>query len=144
FSGETPGQGVTRPGHITGAENVFWRNTIISEADPRLRSAQVNRALFSVAGAVHNREAVFNAREADRRAKRDRELLSDSARRAQSRQPRADPEAARGSTVVVYCRTGVQASYLYFVSRYLGYDTKMYDASFIDWSRRGDAYPVER
>jgi thiosulfate/3-mercaptopyruvate sulfurtransferase len=143
FTGETPGEGVTRPGHITGARNVFWRNTVISEADPRLRSAQVNRALFSVAGAVHPQEAAFYGREAERRAKRDRALLSDSARKAQSRQPR-NTAAPRGSTVVTYCRTGVQASYLYFVARYLGYDAKMYDGSFVDWSRRGADYPVER
>jgi thiosulfate/3-mercaptopyruvate sulfurtransferase len=48
-----------------------------------------------------------------------------------------------GETVVTYCRTGIQASFAYFVARYLGYDTKMYDASFIDWSSRSDL-PVER
>ena len=46
--------------------------------------------------------------------------------------------------MVVYCRTGVQASWDYFVARYLGYQVKMYDGSFIDWSRRGADYPVER
>ena len=44
--------------------------------------------------------------------------------------------ARPGRTVVTYCRTGVQASYLYFVARYLGYSPKMYDGSFIEWSRR--------
>lgn len=48
-----------------------------------------------------------------------------------------------GSTVVTYCRTGVQASHAYFVARYLGYDARMYDGSFLDWSRR-PGYPVER
>lgn len=42
------------------------------------------------------------------------------------------------SDIVVYCRTGVQASYLYFVLRTLGYAPRMYDGSFIDWSRRAD------
>lgn len=46
-------------------------------------------------------------------------------------------------TVVSYCRTGMQASFAYFVARYLGYDTRMYDASFLDWSRRAEL-PVER
>lgn len=45
--------------------------------------------------------------------------------------------------VVTYCRTGVQASHAYFVARYLGFGPKMYDASYIDWSRR-DQLPVSR
>ncbi|HWK89987.1 MAG TPA: rhodanese-like domain-containing protein, partial [Longimicrobium sp.] len=69
FRGEEPGQGVTRPGHIRGAQNVFWRNLIMSEADPRLRSREVVWAFFDVA------------------------------------------DVERGDTVVVYCRTGVQASF---------------------------------
>lgn len=48
-----------------------------------------------------------------------------------------------GATVVTYCRTGMQASFAYFVARYLGYETKMYDGSFMDWSRR-EGLPVER
>jgi len=43
-----------------------------------------------------------------------------------------------GDTVVTYCRTGMQSSFAYFVSRYLGYETRMYDGSFIDWSPRED------
>lgn len=45
---------------------------------------------------------------------------------------------APGRAIVTYCRTGVQASYLYFVARYLGYAPRLYDGSFIDWSRRAD------
>ena len=48
-----------------------------------------------------------------------------------------------GDLVVTYCRSGMQASYAYFVARYLGYDTKMYDGSFMDWSRRPEL-PVAR
>jgi thiosulfate/3-mercaptopyruvate sulfurtransferase len=51
--------------------------------------------------------------------------------------------AREGRTVMNYCRTGVQASHAYFVARYLGYDTKLYDGSFIEWSNR-DELPVER
>ena len=47
-----------------------------------------------------------------------------------------------GDTVVAYCRTGGQASFLYAVARHLGYDVKLYDGSYVDWSRT--AYPVER
>lgn len=54
-----------------------------------------------------------------------------------------DAGAEPGDTVVTYCRTGVQASFAYFVARYLGFETRLYDGSFIDWSRRGDL-PVAR
>lgn len=48
-----------------------------------------------------------------------------------------------GDTVVTYCRTGIMASYAYFAARYLGYPVRMYDGSFVEWSRN-TAYPVER
>ncbi len=40
-----------------------------------------------------------------------------------------------GDRIVTYCRSGMQASYLYFVARYLGYETKMYDGSMAEWTR---------
>ena len=40
------------------------------------------------------------------------------------------------TTVVVYCAIGMRASFAYFVSRYLGYETKFYDGSWHDWSKR--------
>ena len=139
FLGTDPGQGVTRPGHIPGARNIFWRNTIVSEMDPELRSREVLRALFTLAGA---RTGIEEQRQQEQSRRRERERARANGERA----PRDQAQAAapRGSTVVVYCRTGVQASMLYFVSRYLGYDTKMYDGSFADWSRRGADFPVER
>lgn len=48
-----------------------------------------------------------------------------------------------GREVVAYCRTGVQASFLYFVARYLGYRPRLYDGSFIEWSELAEL-PVER
>jgi thiosulfate/3-mercaptopyruvate sulfurtransferase len=102
YRGEVAGDGVTRPGHIPGAHNIFWRTALVSETDTRLRSPQVLAAAYTLA------------------------------------------DAAQGDTVIVYCRTGVQASHAYFVARYLERAVKMYDASFVDWSRRGEAYPVER
>ncbi|MEO7993827.1 MAG: sulfurtransferase [bacterium] len=48
-----------------------------------------------------------------------------------------------GKTPITYCRTGVQASYLYFIGRYLGYSPRLYDGSFSEWSRM-PALPVER
>jgi len=42
--------------------------------------------------------------------------------------------AAPGSQVITYCRSGMQSSFDYFVAKYLGYDARMYDASFFEWS----------
>jgi thiosulfate/3-mercaptopyruvate sulfurtransferase len=100
FSGETPGEGVNRPGHIPGARNVFWQTLVRSPDDSRLRDEAELRRMFEEAG------------------------------------------AAPGDTVVAYCRTGGQASFLYTVARHLGYDVRLYDGSYIDWSRT--EFPVER
>lgn len=43
--------------------------------------------------------------------------------------------------VVTYCRSGVQSSFDYFVAKYLGYDARMYDGSFFEWSSKD--LPVE-
>ena len=102
YRGDTPGQGVDRPGHIPGAYNIFWRDALIGDQDPRLRSPEVLHAAYTLA------------------------------------------DAAFGDTIVVYCRTGVQASHGYYVARYLRRPVVMYDGGFIDWSRRGEEYPVER
>jgi thiosulfate/3-mercaptopyruvate sulfurtransferase len=48
-----------------------------------------------------------------------------------------------GREVVVYCRTGTQASWLYFVARYLGYSPRLYDGSYMEWSA-DPSLPVER
>ncbi|NIP78057.1 MAG: hypothetical protein GWM90_02170, partial [Gemmatimonadetes bacterium] len=100
FSGETPGEGIDRPGHIPGARNVFWQTLVESEANPRLKDEAELRRIFEEAG--------------------------------------ADP----GDIVVAYCRTGGQGSFLYSVARHLGYDVRLYDGSYVDWSRT--EFPVER
>ena len=41
--------------------------------------------------------------------------------------------AGPGDTAIAYCRTGGQASFLYFVLKYLGYDARLYDGSFYEW-----------
>jgi 3-mercaptopyruvate sulfurtransferase SseA/acetyl esterase/lipase len=48
--------------------------------------------------------------------------------------------AADGSTVAVYCLTGLRASFEYFVARLLGYDAKLYDGSWRDWGSRDLPY----
>jgi thiosulfate/3-mercaptopyruvate sulfurtransferase len=42
--------------------------------------------------------------------------------------------AVAGQPLVTYCRTGMQSSFDYFVAKYLGYEPRMYDASFYEWS----------
>jgi thiosulfate/3-mercaptopyruvate sulfurtransferase len=62
----------------------------------------------------------------------DPRLRDEAELRALFRERGASPDR----TVVTYCRTGMQASFAYFVARYLGYDARMYDGSFVDWSPR--------
>jgi thiosulfate/3-mercaptopyruvate sulfurtransferase len=42
--------------------------------------------------------------------------------------------ATPGKKIVSYCEVGLQASYAYFIARYLGYDAAMYDGSYMEWS----------
>lgn len=100
YSGETPGEGIERPGHIPGARNVFWETLVESPDAPRLKDEAELRRIFEEAG------------------------------------------ARPGGTVVAYCRTGGQGSFLYAVARHLGYDARLYDGSYVDWSRT--EYDVER
>ena len=41
-----------------------------------------------------------------------------------------------GDRVVSYCHVGQQATVIYFVARYLGFDARLYDGSWQDWSAR--------
>jgi thiosulfate/3-mercaptopyruvate sulfurtransferase len=100
YTGATSGEGVTRPGHIAGARNLFWQTLVRSPTDTRLKDEAELRRIFEQAG------------------------------------------VAPGKTIVAYCRTGGQSSFLYAVARHLGYDVRLYDGSFVDWSRT--TYPVER
>jgi thiosulfate/3-mercaptopyruvate sulfurtransferase len=54
-----------------------------------------------------------------------------------------DAEVNDNSQVATYCHIGQQASLLYFAARYLGYDVRLYDGSFEDWSRRSEL-PIEK
>ena len=44
----------------------------------------------------------------------------------------------KGTRVISYCHIGQQASLVYFVARYLGYEAQIYDGSFEEWSGRKD------
>jgi len=50
FSGERPGDGVVRPGHIPGARNLFWKRALVADSLPRLEDVDSLRALLSAAG----------------------------------------------------------------------------------------------
>jgi thiosulfate/3-mercaptopyruvate sulfurtransferase len=50
--------------------------------------------------------------------------------------------AKPGDVVVTYCHIGQQGSWARFVAEYLGYDARLYDGSFEEWSARADL-PVE-
>jgi thiosulfate/3-mercaptopyruvate sulfurtransferase len=96
YSGAVTGPGIERPGHIPGARNIPWAQTVVSAERPLLRSEAELRALFEAAG------------------------------------------ARPGDLVVAYCQSGMQGSFLYFVARRLGYEARLYDGSFADWSARSE------
>ena len=39
-----------------------------------------------------------------------------------------------GEKIVSYCHIGQQATVTYFVARYLGFDARLYDGSWQEWS----------
>jgi thiosulfate/3-mercaptopyruvate sulfurtransferase len=43
-----------------------------------------------------------------------------------------------GDTVVSYCHIGQQGTLVFFAARLLGYNVRLYDGSFEDWSARAD------
>ena len=43
-----------------------------------------------------------------------------------------------GDTVVTYCHIGMQASLLYYAARRLGYNARIFDGSFEEWSKRSE------
>ncbi len=100
FRGDTPGEGIERPGHIPGAVNIFWRRNVAA-GEPTMRPEAELRTLYEAAGATE------------------------------------------GGTVVTYCRTGGQGAHAWFTARYLGYDARLYDGSYYEWSEAGDT-PIER
>jgi thiosulfate/3-mercaptopyruvate sulfurtransferase len=68
--------------------------------------------------------------------------LLDSSGRFKSREALAsmfrDAGVKQGDRVVSYCHIGQQATVVYFVARYLGYDARLYDGSWEEWSAHAD------
>jgi len=46
----------------------------------------------------------------------------------------ADRGITPGEKLVTYCEIGLQASHMYFIAKYLGYDAAMFDGSIHQWS----------
>ncbi len=96
FSGEVPGDGVARPGHIPSAIHLFWKSGLQQDDRPHLHPVHRITELYSDAGVDDH------------------------------------------TTLVAYCRTGMQASFGYFLGRLQDRDTLVYDGSFVDWSSDPD------
>ena len=45
---------------------------------------------------------------------------------------------SQGDEIVAYCHIGQQATAVVFAARLLGYNARLYDGSYEDWSRRED------
>jgi len=54
----------------------------------------------------------------------------------------ADSGIARSDKVIAYCRSGPRASLGYLALRELGYDVRLFDGSYTEWTRAG--LPVEK
>ncbi len=50
FSGETPGLSIERGGHIPGAVNVFWKDTLVKKDRPLLMSVSEIERVYQAAG----------------------------------------------------------------------------------------------
>ncbi len=62
FTGAKPGDGIPRGGHIPGARNMFWMQTLVSKENPVLKPAGEIRALYEAAGAKPGEPVVVYCR----------------------------------------------------------------------------------
>jgi thiosulfate/3-mercaptopyruvate sulfurtransferase len=62
YSGVNPGGGIKRGGHIPGARNVWWIQTLVSQDNPVLKPVADIRALYQAAGAKLGEEVLVYCR----------------------------------------------------------------------------------
>ncbi len=59
YKGAEPGEAIERPGHIPGAVNVFWQDTLVSPEEPVLRDPEALRELYGLEEAVQPRIVTY-------------------------------------------------------------------------------------
>jgi len=62
YSGATPGEAIKRSGHIPGAKNVVWTDTLASTTNPVLKPVSDIRATYEAAGAKTGKDVVLYCR----------------------------------------------------------------------------------
>jgi len=62
YSGTVKSEAVPRAGHIAGAQSLYWKKLIRSDADPRLLPVDELRQQFLSAGATHGRSVITYCR----------------------------------------------------------------------------------
>ena len=62
YSGATASYGIKRGGHIPGAKNMFWMQTLVSRENPVLKPVGDIRALYEAAGAKTGKDVVVYCR----------------------------------------------------------------------------------
>ncbi len=62
YEGTVKSEAVPRAGHIAGAESLYWKKLIRSDADPRLLPAEELQQQFLSAGAAHGKSVVTYCR----------------------------------------------------------------------------------
>jgi len=62
FTGEKFSDDVTKAGHIPGASGLYWKELIVSKANPVLRPVDELRVIYTKAGARHDSPVVTYCR----------------------------------------------------------------------------------
>jgi thiosulfate/3-mercaptopyruvate sulfurtransferase len=62
YAGTKPGEGISRPGHLPGAVNVFWQNHFVSRESLALKPENELRKLYEAAGLAANRPVAVYCR----------------------------------------------------------------------------------
>jgi thiosulfate/3-mercaptopyruvate sulfurtransferase len=62
YDGAVKSEAVSKAGHIAGAQSLYWKTLIRSDADPRLLQAEELRLQFVNAGAIHGRSVITYCR----------------------------------------------------------------------------------